>query len=159
RWYWQVIYLPRIDEWTPVKVHELGKWIKEQCPPNSRVLTADPIFPLEVGMEAYPEYAVGRFVFHVADQMTPADRKRFRMTCQEELDRVLGQRPPDAIFRDIKAPTEDLAEYARKHHFRKLECQLVYPSKLTKPDHYELWIRDRNVSIGPVNEVQDPTDQ
>jgi hypothetical protein len=143
RWYWQVIYLPRVGDWTPVQVHQTAVWIKGHCLPNARVLTADPVFPLEVGLEAYPEYAVGRFIFNVGHLMNPEDRRRFHVSWGEELARVLAERPPDAIFRHTRAPTQPLAEYARNHHFRKVDYHFSYHAAFTDSEHFELWVRDR----------------
>jgi hypothetical protein len=142
RWYWQIIYLPRVHDWTPVQVHRTGAWIKDHCPPNAWVLTVDPVFPLEAGLQAYQEYAVGRFIFLVADLMTPEERSRFHMISEEELDRVLAERPPDAIFRHTKDPTDPLTQYAKDHHFRKLDYRFSYRAAFTEAEHFELWFRD-----------------
>lgn len=143
RWYWPVIYLPRVRDWTPLQVHRAGDWIKGHCPPGGRVLTADPLFPLEAGLGAYPDYAVGRFVLHVGGLMSPAERRRFHMSWGEELDRALAERPPDAVFRHARVPAAGpLAEYARAHHFHKLDYHFSYPAAFTEPEDFELWVRD-----------------
>lgn len=142
RWYWQVVYLPVVEGWTPMRVHETGAWIKSQCPPGARVMTADPVFVQEGGLAAYPEYAVGRFVFHVGDLMNPEDRRRFHMTYAEELDRVLGERPPDAIFRHTKSPTTPLTAYASSHGFRKLDYQFSNWDLHQTQENFELWVRE-----------------
>jgi len=143
RWYWQAAYLPDVDAWTPMRVHQVGEWMKYHCPPGARVMTAEPLFPLEAGMEAYPEYAVGRFVFHVGELMQPEERAHYQMAWGEQLDRVLTDRPPDAIFRHTKSPTEPLAAYARQHGFRKLEYPFVYRdlNPQRSIEIFELWIR------------------
>jgi hypothetical protein len=144
RWYWQVIYLPQIAEWTPVRIHQTGEWIKAHCAPGALVLTADPLFPLESGMRAYPEYTVGRFILLVGDQMSPEDRRRHRAAWGEELQRVLAERPPDAIFWHTRSATECLTEYARHHRFYKLDYQFTYWAALPGDDDeiFELWVRD-----------------
>jgi hypothetical protein len=123
RWYWPVIYLPSPPRWTPVRVHEAGEWVRANTPAGGRVLTIDPLVPLEGGVKVYPEFAVGRFVNHVARYMSPEDRDRFQMTWSEELGRVLAKRPPDAIFVDSRvlflAPA--FQEYAEAHGFRRLD--------------------------------------
>jgi hypothetical protein len=143
RWYWQAVYLPNVDAWTPICVHRVGEWIKYNSPPDARVMSADPLFPLEADMDAYTEFAVGRFVFHVGGLMRPAERARFQIAWGEHLERVLAERPPDAIFRHAKSPSEPLAAYARQHGFRRLECQFKYhdwnPER--SRETFELWIR------------------
>jgi hypothetical protein len=146
RWYWQVEYLPFVSDWVPIQVHRTGEWIKDHCPTNARVMTADPVFPLEAGLGAYPEYAVGRFVFHVGSLMNQEDRRRFHMAWGEELDTVMAQSPPDAIFRHTRVPIAALAQYAQEHRYRRLEHRLTTRDPFSEEDQFELWVRDPAVA-------------
>ncbi len=143
RWYWTAIYLPFPDKWTPMRVASIGEWIKSQCPAHTRVLTTDPLFPLEGGLDAYQEFATGRFILQVSDLMQPEERQRFHMSWGEELERVLQERPPQAIFWHSKGP-DFLAQYAQKHGFHKTEKQFsnIEISGANEPERFELWLRD-----------------
>jgi hypothetical protein len=149
RWYWQVVYLPSVGDWTPMHVHATGEWIRRNCPPNARVMTADPLFPLEAGLEAYPEYATGRFTFVVGDMMTDDDCRRRHMSWGAELERVLTARPPDAIFWHMRTKPQPLAEYVLKHGFRKLSYRFNYVNRLADAETFELWVRDADQAPGP----------
>jgi hypothetical protein len=142
RWYWTAVYLPFPENWTPMCVASIGDWIKSQCPANTRVLTADPLFPLEGGLEAYEEFATGRFILQVSDLMPPEERQRYHMSWGEELNRVLEERPPQAILWHTKGP-DSLAKYAKEHGFHKVENQFtnVEISGSNEPEYFELWLR------------------
>jgi hypothetical protein len=134
RWYWPVVNLPSPACWTTVRVHRLGEWVRAHVPAGARVLTIDPLVPLEGGVKVYPEYAVGRFVMHVGRYMTPEQRHRYDMVWGEELDVLLADRPPDAILASARllSRTEEMERYAAAHGFRKLE---------TADGAYRLWVR------------------
>jgi hypothetical protein len=146
RWYWQVVYLPFLEDWVPVQVHRTGEWIKAHCPANARVMTADPVFPLEAGLSAYPEFAVGRFVFHVGNLMSRDDRQRFHMVWGEQLDRLMAQRPPDAVFRLARTPAEALARYAQEQRYRRLEYRQATRDLFSEEERFELWVHAPEVS-------------
>jgi hypothetical protein len=134
RWYWPVIYLPSPQHWTPLAVHRVGEWVKHNAPAHGRVLTIDPLVPLEAGVDVYQEYAVGRFIMHVGGYATPEQRHRYHLAWGEELDRVLAERPPDAILcKESLAPlVPGITNYATGHGFRAV----------TSPDaEYRLWVR------------------
>lgn len=141
RWYWPVVFAPDVERWTPVQVHRIGEWVRAECGPDARVLTADPLFALEGHMRAYPEYAVGRFIFHVGPWTDPASRGRLKIAYGDDLERMLASRPPDAVLRDRKSPTEALTNYARRHGFRRLECSLHSGVPLRADESFELWVR------------------
>jgi 4-amino-4-deoxy-L-arabinose transferase-like glycosyltransferase len=100
RWYWPVVYLPRPHLWTPLRVHAAGEWLKATAPQGARVLTIDPLIPLEAGMAVYPDYAVGRFVLLVGPFTTAEQRQRYRLTWGDRLYHRLTEEPPDVIFYD-----------------------------------------------------------
>ena len=135
RWYGGVASLARPGAWTPVAVHQAGEWVRANAPPRARVLTIDPAAPLEANMEVYPEFAVGRFISQVGRFLPPHQRRRYHMAFAEELDRVVAERPPDAVFCDqrVLGEAESLIRYATDHGFRRLDS----------PDRrYILWVRD-----------------
>jgi len=149
RWYWPVVRLPAPERWVPVEVHRVGEWIRDNTSPGDRVLTIDPVVPMEAGVKVYPEFAVGRFVHHVGPYMTPDERHRYRMTWAEELDRVLAERPPDAIFVDQRVLflVPAFQEYAESHGFRRLDCPF---------GEYILWTRPQSAAAHAGNRRQHP---
>jgi hypothetical protein len=133
RWYWQVIYLPTPSAWTPIQVHQVGRWIKHHSPRGARVLTIDPAFPLEAGMRVERDFAVGRFIMQVGQFMSERERCRQHMAWGEQLDRELATAPPDVFFfhsRTIdQAP--QLLRYAQEHHYRHIA---------TADGEFQMWV-------------------
>ena len=134
RWYWTVVYIPSPERWAPVVVHRTGEWIRSNVPNGAKVLTIDPIHPLEANVSVYPEFAVGRFPIHIGPQMNPESRARERIIWGDTLQRLLLDRPPDAIFvaRRNDYMIAEMRGYAEQNGFRRLES----------PDgEYLLWVR------------------
>jgi hypothetical protein len=132
RWYWPIIRLTTPQRWTPVVAHHDAAWLRRQMPSGGKVLTTDVAIPLEAELAVYPEYAVGRHPIHVAPFLAPRQRRTQRIAWAEELDRLLVERPADAVFVDrrVELDSADLLAYARKRGYRMI------PS----PDgQYELW--------------------
>ena len=100
------------------------------------MLTIESAVPLEAGLEIYPQYAVGRFIFLVQRFQSPELRRKFDMVGPQELPAMLANHPPAAVFSRIQALPQDqadepLIDYAVQHHFRPL----------TSPDgRYRLWL-------------------
>jgi hypothetical protein len=138
RWYWPVIHVGSPQRWTPVAVHQAGGWVRTQLPPEARVLTTDVAIPLEAGLTVYPEYATGRHSLHVAPFLSPQQRRSLHVAWAEELDQMLAERPPDAVFLDcrVRADSMVLIAYAQRQGFRPIQS----------PDgKYELWIAPTRV--------------
>jgi hypothetical protein len=100
RWYWPVVRLPYTDEWVPLAVHRDGLWLRERVRPGGRVLTIDPLVPLEGQVPVFPEFAVGRFVMLVGPYTTADQRRRQRLAYGEELEALLQASPPASVFAD-----------------------------------------------------------
>jgi hypothetical protein len=136
RWYWPVIDLPMPSRWKPVMQHRTAQWIASQTGPAARILTIESAVPLEAGLEIYPQYAVGRFIFLVQKFETPPLREKYGMVGPQELPAMLAQNPPDAVFSRIELLPQDQADqplilYAQQHHFHPI----------TSPDgRYRLWL-------------------
>jgi hypothetical protein len=124
RWYWPVVQIASPEKWVPMSVDVLGEWIRTQCPAEGRVLTLDPLFPLEGGVRVYPDYAVGRFFVHVGEHMSAADRQRHHILWAEQVEQLLARQPPDAVFCDRRTRHMSLAfiHYAEGHGFHKLDA-------------------------------------
>ena len=136
-----------------MRVHEVAVRLRESCPPGARVLTLDPIYPLEAGLRTYPEFTVGRFIMHVGDLMTPPQRRRWTMAWGEELERVLAERPPDVILcnqaiRELYPPFE---AYAARHGF------VAQTHWYGEKEQFTLWIRQtESAAAGRVSAAPAP---
>ncbi len=135
RWYWPVGNLLRPHLWTPLRVHAVGEWLRATAPPGARVLTVDPLIPLEVGMPVYADYAVGRFVLLVGPFTTAAQRQRYGLTWGEQLCRRLTAEPPDVIFYDHRlAVLGDVAAWARFRGYHLADSPDGNFTALIRPD-------------------------
>jgi hypothetical protein len=134
RWYWPAVRLFSPERWTTVALHRTGQWVRDHTAPGARVLTIEPLVPLEGGVEVYPDYAVGRFIMHVGRHMTAAERHHFGMAWGEELDALLSRRPPDAILcsRRLFRLSWKLERYAQDNGFVGFD---------TPDESYQLWVR------------------
>jgi hypothetical protein len=133
RWYWPIIHVASPQRWTTTAVHDASIWIGAHTSPGARVLTIDLAVPLETGLAVYPEYAVGRHPLHVARFLTAKERRALRIAWGEELQRVLNERPADAVFVDrrVVGDCAELIAYARSRGFEPI----------TSPDgRFELWV-------------------
>jgi hypothetical protein len=100
RWYWPAVRLPFPKEWVPLAVHRDGLWLRERVPAGGRVVTIDPLVPLEGRVPVFPEYAVGRFVMIVGPYTTAAQRREQHLAYGDELEALLQSQPPASVFAD-----------------------------------------------------------
>jgi hypothetical protein len=121
RWYWPAYNLPFVSEWVPVQVHHKGMWVSAHVPPGARVLTIDPMVPLEAGVEIYPDYAVGRFIVLAGEVTNAAERQRYHLTYSEQLDRLFREHPPGAIFTDARTAQDAQPLMDHIHNWRVFE--------------------------------------
>lgn len=96
---YRLIYVfPSINKWQPVWRHDKGVEMARLLGGHGRVLTLDPIYPLEGGLDIYPELATGRFAIRVGDYLTPQQRAAYRMWGTKDIDEVFTKDPPAAVF-------------------------------------------------------------
>jgi hypothetical protein len=105
--YRHIIMLPFPKTWVPLQVHQQGVDISSRLPPGL-VLTIEPIFPLEGGLEIDPRFAVGRFAPRVADLMTAAQRSKYLMPGLADFNAVFDEDSPGSVLivRGADAPIE-----------------------------------------------------
>ncbi|MFH1185170.1 MAG: hypothetical protein V1755_09050, partial [Chloroflexota bacterium] len=133
--------------WPPVQVHELAVRLRDHVP-DGRILTLQPMIPLEAGYEVYPFTATGPFSWRTSLLLTPERRIEYEVTSPQELPALLTKYPPDAILVDFEAPNagferQDLggletpfSEYARAQGYRAVTLSPPFWTRgLT------LWIR------------------
>ena len=135
RWYWGAVYLPVPSRWVPVQMQEVGEWVRARTPGDDRVMTIDPLIPLQAGRSVEPDYAVGRFILLVDRFADAGMREKYHLLGREELPRHLADRPPSALFLDsrVAGDAEPLLAYARREGFR----EIAHPG-----GKFVLWVRD-----------------
>jgi hypothetical protein len=136
--------LPRlfwIPSWWPVQAHEVGEQIARLTGP-AEVLTLDPIYVLEGGLDIYPATATGCFGMRVGDYLTPAQRSEFKMWGTDEVKNLFETDPPKAVMispgsdGDIEALFTRLAQ---SHGYRRVDVKAKNPAII-------LWVKSRAVS-------------
>lgn len=133
RWYPQVYKLAVPSSWTPMRVAKTSQWVKEMVPAGGRVLTIDPLIPLQAGVKVYPQYATGRFTFHVGQYMTEEERRARHIAWGPQLDELVqGDRPSAILYKtDFKKTAQQLADTA---------AQLGLLAHQSPDGEYTLWI-------------------
>ncbi|MGA2232079.1 MAG: hypothetical protein ABSH22_14375 [Tepidisphaeraceae bacterium] len=115
--------------WFPVRAHDLGQRIAKASGPGP-VLTLDPIYVLEGGLDIYPQLATGPFGIRVGDYLTPAQRAQYKMWGTDDLKRLFEQTPPPKIMispgsdGDIEAL---LTQLAKSHGYREVDVNTQKP--------------------------------
>lgn len=124
--------LHEILNWPPVLMRELSLEISAKAGPG-RVLTLSPIFPLEGGLDIYPELTTGPFAWRVAGFVPNAERKKYRFFTQEELPKLIGNDLPDAVFTGFEGNLDKpLEEYAEANNYTSVKVTMG-----------KLWIRSK----------------
>jgi len=133
--------------WPPTQLHEFALGLRQHVPAG-RILTLQPMVPLEAGYDVYPFTATGPFSWRTSPLLTAERRIEYEVTSPEELEAVLQDSPPNGILIDFEAPNagfgrqdvggleRPFSEYARLHGYEAVHLSLAYWSRgLT------LWIR------------------
>ena len=132
-----LVHLPTPGKWKPVMQHRVAMWVRSQTGAGARVLSIDPMIPLEAGLGVYPQYATGRFVLLVTPFEPAPERAKFGMVGRAELAGLLAAEPPDAVLVHLEKKAGDqvdqpFIDYAAGHGF----------GAVRSPDgEYELWVR------------------
>ena len=75
---------------------------------SGKVATLAPVYPLEGGLEVYPELATGPFAYRTADITAPELAKYYRMTSPTRIGALFDADPPAALLlgfdRALEAP-------------------------------------------------------
>jgi 4-amino-4-deoxy-L-arabinose transferase-like glycosyltransferase len=87
----------------PVSIHHNGKIIRSLTKASSLyqkapVLTLIPIIVQEGGLNIYPEFATGPFVWRISTLLTDDERERLNIIDPANLGNFLHQKPPSAIL-------------------------------------------------------------
>jgi len=133
RWYPQVYKIAMPATWTPSRVALTSAWVKQTVPAGGRVLTIDPLIPLQAGVKVFPQFATGRFTFHVGSYMTPEERSARHIAWGPQLDELVRSERPAAILykTDFKKTAQQLADKA---------AELGLLARQSPDGEYTLWI-------------------
>ena len=114
--------LLRPDLWTAHHVAQgaesLAQVLDDADAKQGPVATLAPIYPLEAGLEVYPEFGTGPFAFRIAPFTDAPLRDAYVMAGESDLPALFASRPPAALltgfYPEIEAP---LIAWAQTHHF------------------------------------------
>jgi hypothetical protein len=86
-----VAYLPRPSTWVPLTAHRIGQEVASKAR-TAEVLTLEPIFPLEGGLDVDERLTTCRFGLRVAPMLEPRDRAAYRMPTPVDIPSLLHER-------------------------------------------------------------------
>jgi hypothetical protein len=91
----------RPERWTVMRVHADGVAIAQRLSAagvSGKVATLAPIYPLEGGLEVYPELATGPFAYRTGDITAPDLARFYRMTSPTRIGALLDADRPAALL-------------------------------------------------------------
>jgi hypothetical protein len=115
--------LLRPQDWTGLAIHRDAMRMRDAMTAiagsHAGIATLSPIRALEAGIDPYPEFAGGPFVYRVARFIPASERHAYRTTSAADLTRFLDARRPAAILTgDEPALDPPFINYARARGYR-----------------------------------------
>jgi hypothetical protein len=149
------LYSTLTGEWIAVRSHGDGVEIADLLGPQSRVLTLEPILPLEGGLRIYPELATGPFALRAARMTTPEQQLAHHLPPVDALDGWLDDRPPRASL--LRVDMGEAADFADE---QSLAEWVVAPGFVPLPtrNNRTLWANplamwDENIRLGALGGI------
>jgi hypothetical protein len=131
----EIMFLKSPDRWVPVRAHNVGKEVKSIIG-GGKVLTLAPIFPLEGGVDIYPQFATAHFAWRSAHLLSENERKKYGIISDDELDSFLiGDKPDGILVGDEVLLEEPFINYAKRQEYKPVK---LYEAIL--PRERVLWI-------------------
>ena len=125
RWLQDLPGLANVRHWASTAVHRDGLDIAaamRDAGVDGKVATLAPIIPLEAGLQIYPEFASGPFVYRVGDYLSAAARPLYRTTSPSQVDAFLSADPPAAILTGFEGALEQpFVDFAERHGYRRYQ--------------------------------------
>ncbi len=113
----------RIESWTPVQVHAVSEKIRVELGAdhkNGKIATLSPLYAVESGMQIYPEFATGPFIFRLGNLIDPATLSKVRGVSSHTLSALFENDPPLAtIVGHEKNIEASLIAYSDRLSFRE----------------------------------------
>jgi hypothetical protein len=88
----------KLNEWTPMNVHEQGLILAQHLPRKSRVLTVTPIIPLEGRADIFAPMATGAFALRIAPTLETSEARSLRVLSAQDAAKLFWQTPGAAIL-------------------------------------------------------------
>ncbi|HEV7322482.1 MAG TPA: hypothetical protein VGO04_28070 [Ensifer sp.] len=109
------------QQWTAMRVHGQGLTIAERMQEagvSGKVATLSPIYPLEGGLDVYPELATGPFAYRTAAMTSPDLAKYYKMTSPTTIEALFDKDPPAALLLGFEEELEKpMRAYAESHGY------------------------------------------
>lgn len=119
--YRRMTFLLHPEAWRLLQLHQAGETIR-QAVGEGRVLTFAPELVMEAGLQIYPEFATGPFIWRVAPHAEPALREKLNLVGPGQLEAFLAEDPPAGILVGIEPGYEaPFIEYAQRNGYRRVE--------------------------------------
>ncbi|WP_159587189.1 hypothetical protein [Chelativorans xinjiangense] len=113
------------QRWLVSRVHDGGVAIAQRLAEagvEGKVATLVPVYPLEGGLDVYPELATGLFAYRIADITPPQLARFYRMTSPTKVGQLLDADPPAALLLGFDAGLEaPLLAYAERNGYVPVE--------------------------------------
>lgn len=114
--------LLRPSSWTAVRADRDGREMARILASrglDGRVATLNPVYPLEGGLDVYPELATGPFAYRVADMTEPDLLRHYRTTSPSGIEALLASDPPAALLLGFDPVLEaPMLAFAAAHGYR-----------------------------------------
>jgi len=84
--------------WVPIQVHNISQDIVGRAKSPKLALTLSPLYAIEGGCEIYTEFSAGPFVYRIADDLSPSDRRLLNAVGSESLGELPKNHPPSVMI-------------------------------------------------------------
>lgn len=112
--------------WKPLAIHQLGDEIRQAVGEGGRVFTLSPLYPLEAGVPIYSQFATGTFAYRTGVQLTPEQRRFYKVVSEGDLAAFLEADPPAAILIGLDPLLDPpIQEYAQSHGYQKRDLTVL----------------------------------
>ncbi|WP_042775285.1 ArnT family glycosyltransferase [Sinorhizobium fredii] len=129
----------RPDRWTVTRVHDAGVAISQRIAAaraEGKVATLSPIYPLEGGLEVYPELATGPFVYRTAAFTDHDLATWYTMTSPDLIAAMFDADPPGALLLGFDEVLErPMLDFARRNGYTPM-TELGFKDRYGSPVLY-----------------------
>jgi hypothetical protein len=92
-----IAWLPLPNKWVPMVIHAGGVEVAEHAGAGT-ILTLEPVYPLEGGLDIDPRFTTGRFGFRAAELLSAWQRAQYLMPAPQDIPRLFEQHPPRGVL-------------------------------------------------------------
>lgn len=127
----QIAVLRNPAKWVPIQTHNFAQKV-QKIVKQGKVVTLAPIYPLEAGLETYPTFIVGPFVWRTAPLLSEEGREKYNIASFHELEGMLDVDPPGAFITGLETDygfdaysagllEKPFIDYANEHDYKPYE--------------------------------------